>query len=189
MECLLCASCIWRCPFLLVRRVWLMLYITQWRCGISLLYTARTPGKCAQIIYHVSQLCPDFERAGYTGIRGKWISDSIYSYRVYHENSWWRHQMETFPRYWPFIREINVSSVDSPHKDQWFDWRLLVKGGTATNPMINPFIRTLFLLNPEYSDEPGMGITGLFSGFVNLRPVLSPHPWPVTYHDHIRHKS
>ena len=25
--------------------------------------------------------------------------------------SWWRHQMETFPRYWPF--------VNSPHKGQW----------------------------------------------------------------------
>ena len=28
--------------------------------------------------------------------------------------SWWRHQMETFPRYWPF-----VSPVNSPHKGQW----------------------------------------------------------------------
>ena len=28
-------------------------------------------------------------------------------------SSWWRHQMETLPRYWPVVR------VDSPHKDQW----------------------------------------------------------------------
>ena len=31
----------------------------------------------------------------------------------------WRHQMETFPRYWPFVRVIHWSSVDSRHKDQW----------------------------------------------------------------------
>ena len=33
--------------------------------------------------------------------------------------TWWRHQMETFPRYWPFVREIHRSPVNSPHKDQW----------------------------------------------------------------------
>ena len=41
--------------------------------------------------------------------------------------------------------------------------------------MINPFIQTLFLLNPEYSDEPGMGITRLLA-FVNVCPVLSQPP-------------
>ena len=34
-------------------------------------------------------------------------------------NSWWRHQMETFPRYWPFVRGIHWSLVNSPHKGQW----------------------------------------------------------------------
>ena len=32
----------------------------------------------------------------------------------YHEvlvNSWWRHQMETFPRYWPFVRGIHLTKV------------------------------------------------------------------------------
>ena len=33
--------------------------------------------------------------------------------------SWWRHQMETFPRYWPFVRGIHRSPVNSPHKGQW----------------------------------------------------------------------
>ena len=33
--------------------------------------------------------------------------------------SWWRHQMETFPRYWPFVRGIHWSPVNSPHKGQW----------------------------------------------------------------------
>ena len=33
--------------------------------------------------------------------------------------TWWRHQMETFPRYWPFVRGIHWSPVNSPHKGQW----------------------------------------------------------------------
>ena len=33
--------------------------------------------------------------------------------------SWWRHQMETFPRYWPFVRGSPRSPVNSPHKGQW----------------------------------------------------------------------
>ena len=33
--------------------------------------------------------------------------------------SWWRHQMETFSAYWPFVREIHRSPVNSPHKGQW----------------------------------------------------------------------
>ena len=32
--------------------------------------------------------------------------------------SWWRHYMH-FPRYWPFVREIQRSPVNSPHKGQW----------------------------------------------------------------------
>ena len=33
--------------------------------------------------------------------------------------SWWRHQTENFSRYWPFVRRIHWSSVNSPHKGQW----------------------------------------------------------------------
>ena len=33
--------------------------------------------------------------------------------------SWWRHQMEAFPRYWPFVRGIHRWPVNSPHKGQW----------------------------------------------------------------------
>ena len=33
--------------------------------------------------------------------------------------SWWRHQMENFPRYWPFVRGIHRSPANSPHKGQW----------------------------------------------------------------------
>ena len=35
------------------------------------------------------------------------------------QKSWWRHQMETFSRYWPFVRRIHRSPVNSPHKGQW----------------------------------------------------------------------
>ena len=34
-------------------------------------------------------------------------------------NTWWRHQMESFPRCWSFVRGIHRSSVNSPLKSQW----------------------------------------------------------------------
>ena len=37
----------------------------------------------------------------------------------YLSQSWWRHQMETFPRNWPFVRGIRRSPMNSPHKGQW----------------------------------------------------------------------
>ena len=33
--------------------------------------------------------------------------------------AWWRQQMETFPRYCPFVRVIHRSPVNFPHKYQW----------------------------------------------------------------------
>ena len=33
--------------------------------------------------------------------------------------AWWRHQWKHFPRYWPFVRRIHRSPVNSPHKGQW----------------------------------------------------------------------
>ena len=32
---------------------------------------------------------------------------------------WWRYQMETFPRYWPFVRGMHRSPLNYPHKGQW----------------------------------------------------------------------
>ena len=34
-------------------------------------------------------------------------------------SSWWRHQWKHFLRYWPFVRGIHRSPVNSPHKGQW----------------------------------------------------------------------
>ena len=56
------------------------------------------------------------------------INRSLPSKRKYHiraiqqvngKTPWWRHQMETLPRYWPFVRGIHRSPVDSPQKGQW----------------------------------------------------------------------
>ena len=33
--------------------------------------------------------------------------------------TWWRHQWKHFPRYWPFVRGIHRSLVNSLHKGQW----------------------------------------------------------------------
>ena len=33
--------------------------------------------------------------------------------------SWWCHQMVTFPSYWPLVRGIHRSPVNSSHKGQW----------------------------------------------------------------------
>ena len=35
------------------------------------------------------------------------------------DTKWWRHQMETFPCYWPFVRGIHRWPVDSSHKGPW----------------------------------------------------------------------
>ena len=35
------------------------------------------------------------------------------------KKQWWRHQWKYFPRYWPFVRGIHRSPVNSPHKVQW----------------------------------------------------------------------
>ena len=33
--------------------------------------------------------------------------------------AWWRHQVETFPRYWPLVRGFHPSFANSPHTGQW----------------------------------------------------------------------
>ena len=45
---------------------------------------------------------------------------SMASSRPYGDRTlWWRHQMEAFPRYWPFVRGIHWFLVNSPYKGQW----------------------------------------------------------------------
>ena len=49
----------------------------------------------------------------------KWDINILRYVRIYMYETWWRHQMETFPRYWPFVWGIHRSPVNSPHKGQW----------------------------------------------------------------------
>ena len=34
-------------------------------------------------------------------------------------DAWWRHQIKKIPRYWPYVRRIHRSTINSPHKGQW----------------------------------------------------------------------
>ena len=43
----------------------------------------------------------------------------IWQVHHYVTKLWWRHQMETFPRHWPFARGIHRWPVNSSHKGQW----------------------------------------------------------------------
>ena len=49
----------------------------------------------------------------------------------------WRHQMEHFPRYWPFVRGIHRSLVNSPHKGQWRGVLMFSLISTWTNGSVN----------------------------------------------------
>ena len=44
---------------------------------------------------------------------------SNFSIYLINYTTWWRHQMETFPRHWPFLRGMHQWPVNSPHKGQW----------------------------------------------------------------------
>ena len=47
---------------------------------------------------------------------GPWHVSDSWQLRSFHDDVIkWKH----FPRYWPFVRGIHRSPVNSPHKDQW----------------------------------------------------------------------
>ena len=43
----------------------------------------------------------------------------LWYWQPFKQPTQWRHQMETFPRYWPFVWVIHWSLVNSSHKGQW----------------------------------------------------------------------
>ena len=51
------------------------------------------------------------------------LSSLILSYLIlwfhHHNITWWHHQWKHFLRYWPSVRGIHRSPVNSPHKGQW----------------------------------------------------------------------
>ena len=61
--------------------------------------------------------------------------------------TWWRHddviKRKHFPRYWPFMRGIHRSPVNSPHKGQW--------RGALTFPLIYAWINS-WVNNSEDGD-------------------------------------
>ena len=48
-----------------------------------------------------------------------YLPRSPWLHTVHKSMSWWRYQMETFPRYWPFVCGIHRWPVNSPHKGEW----------------------------------------------------------------------
>ena len=53
------------------------------------------------------------------GLNNTAVLVQIRARRLTSDQPWWRHQMEPFPHYWPFVREIRRPPVNSPHKGQW----------------------------------------------------------------------
>ena len=51
--------------------------------------------------------------------------------------TWWRHQMETFSAYCPFVRGIHQTPVNSPHKGQWRGALMLSLIGAQINGWAN----------------------------------------------------
>ena len=43
----------------------------------------------------------------------------VAGFLIYVPKTWWRHQTKTFSAYWPFVRGIHRSPVNSPLKGQW----------------------------------------------------------------------
>ena len=73
----------------------ILLHTDIYRLGISLCYSA-TSSIIGKSVRHL-----------------EWIRNSCYCIEVLPR------ARETFPRYWPFVRGIHRSPVNSPHKGQW----------------------------------------------------------------------
>ena len=100
-----------------------------WRLSISFYVTYESPCTCKHsnpISYHLSNgkisrcllMAMFIEDVSFNhqldliyGIRSRLMNNSSHHDDVIR----WRH----FPRYWPFVRGIHRSPVNSPHKGQW----------------------------------------------------------------------
>ena len=92
------------------------------------------------------------------------LSTNMYS------TSWWRRKMETFPRYWPFMREIHRSPVDSPHKSQWHGALMFSLVCAWTNDWANSRDAGDLRLHHAHYDVPVM----LFSQVKNKEIIMPP---------------
>ena len=90
-----------------------------WECGANAAQSTKTP-------LALVTLWQNTELHNVCGCRSTWKPyweltyqhDSTGS-RAWKSNTWWRHQMEIFPRYWPLVRGLHRPPVNSPHKGQW----------------------------------------------------------------------
>ena len=89
---------------------WMIYWMLRWVGGICICYGDVT---IWTRLMRVTNLNPD---DGHHHIR---TVTSRYNVTIQKKDSWWRHQIEIFQRYWLFVRGIHQSLVDSPHKDQW----------------------------------------------------------------------
>ena len=65
----------------------------------------------------------------------------LYHCHVHDDAMTWKH----FPRYWPFVRGIHWSPVNSPHKGQWRGVLMLKSGISQTfNFKVNSFITKIY---------------------------------------------
>ena len=76
----------------------MILYASYFTTNISL-YSLNVPYISQQIFHDIHQI--------------SFIFHNIYFI------TWWRHQMETFSRYWLFVWEIHRSLVNPPHQGLW----------------------------------------------------------------------
>ena len=84
--------------------------------------------------------------------------------------SWWPNQMETFPRYWPYVWGILRSPVNSPHKGQWRGALMISLICAWTNSWAN---------NQDDGDFNMLGVGSANGG----RHYVAPIGWSHTQND------
>ena len=67
--------------------------------------------------------------------------------------TWWRHQGKHFQRYWPFVRGIHRSPVNSPHKGQWREALMFSLICAWINAWVKPHLHRTSTFVPPLSDR------------------------------------
>ena len=94
----------------------------------------------------------------------------------------WKH----FPRYWPFVREIHRSSVNSPHKGQWRGALMFSLICVWINGWVNSREAGVLRRYGAHYDVTVMEGVRLLSaithnGNASLRPGFVVYPWTATH--------
>ena len=79
-------------------------------------YLVQVMAWCCQATSHYLSQCWLGYLSPYGIARPQWVKTVPLSHQTPHDDVIkWKH----FPRYWPFVRGIHRSPVNSPHKGQW----------------------------------------------------------------------